>query len=69
MPRKAHFHGINAGMLDPTGHGMIDEATKGLEGQQYGQASYKRGLKTEQTCNIENARKASIDIKEHRTYS
>lgn len=32
MPRGEKLPGMSKGMLDPTGHGFIDEATTGLEG-------------------------------------
>ena len=44
MPRKNIIHGIPSCALDPTGHGFVDDATIGLEGQGYGLASYKKGL-------------------------
>ena len=39
-------------MLDPTGHGFIDEASIGLEGQGYGLASFKKGLQNVSICNV-----------------
>lgn len=32
------------GMIDPTGHGFIEESQRGFDGQNYGMASYKKGL-------------------------
>ena len=55
MPRRALMPGVIAGMLDPTGHGFIDESMTGLEGQGYGLASYKKGLWTESTIDISRA--------------
>lgn len=44
MPRKSMLPGQSMGMLDPSGHGFIEESQRGLEGQNYGMASYKKGL-------------------------
>ena len=43
-PRKTYVGGVNMGMIDPTGHAFIEESQRGFEGQNYGMASYKKGL-------------------------
>ena len=44
MPRSTLLPGQSMGMIDPSGHGFIDESRRGLEGQNYGMAAYKKGL-------------------------
>lgn len=69
MPRKQMIPGVNSGMLDPTGYSYIDESNLGREGQGYGLASYKKGLKTESTIDIIRANRSQINLKEHRSYN
>jgi len=57
------------GMLDPTGHGFIDESTTGLEGQGYGLASFKKGLQNVSVCDVLKANETDLDLKEHRKYN
>ena len=40
-----------------------------MEGQGYGLASFKKGLRSVTTCDINKATKSAIDIKEHRNYN
>ena len=55
VPRKTFMPGMSMGMIDPTGFGFIEESHRGLEGQHYGMASYKKGLRTVSMCNIKKA--------------
>ena len=66
--RRTLIPGVSLGMIDPTGHGFVDESSLGLEGQGYGMASYKKGLKTASTCDLEKASISHISLKEHREY-
>ena len=68
MPRKDILAGVNGGSRDPTGHEFVDDATIGLEGQGYGLASFKKGLKTTSICNVLKANASSIELKERRKY-
>ena len=69
MPRGAKIPGMSSGMVDPTGHGFIDESTTGLEGQGFGLASYKKGLQNVSTCDILKANQSEMELKEHRKYN
>ena len=44
MPRKTFLPGQIMGTMDPSGHGFIEETYRGLEGQNFGMASYKKGV-------------------------
>ena len=70
MPRGAKFPGMPPqGMIDPTGHGFVDESTTGLEGQGFGLASFKKGLQSVSTCDILRANQSDMELKEHRKYN
>ena len=68
MPRKNILAGVKGGARDPTGHGFVDDATIGLEGQGYGLASFKKGLQTYSICNVIKANASQIELKERRKY-
>eukprot|EP00354_Favella_ehrenbergii_P005870 CAMPEP_0170474140 /NCGR_PEP_ID=MMETSP0123-20130129/15950_1 /TAXON_ID=182087 /ORGANISM="Favella ehrenbergii, Strain Fehren 1" /LENGTH=64 /DNA_ID=CAMNT_0010743671 /DNA_START=915 /DNA_END=1109 /DNA_ORIENTATION=+ len=59
---------MTMGMIDPSGHGFIEESHRGLEGQNYGMASYKKGLRSVSSCDIVKASESEINLKHHRYY-
>ena len=67
-PRKTTVPGMNMCMVDPTGYSFIEDSSLGFDGQGYGLASFKKGLKPISTCDILKANQSGIDLKEHRQY-
>ena len=68
MPRKTLLPGQNISQVDPSGHGFIEESQRGLEGQNYGMASYKKGLQQATSCDILRATASEIKLKHRREY-
>ena len=59
---------MKPGMIDPSGHAVIDSANTGLQGEGYGLASFKKGLFRLSTVDIEKAEQSWLKIKEPKKY-
>ena len=56
-------------MVDPTGHGFLEESHRGLNGEKYGMASYRKGFQGDSICDVLRATESEIKIKHNRQYS